>query len=1126
MALSNREKVDKLLGYLRAGLAPWVEQKMVERHGGDAKIKALALVTFESSRSLANKPMGDWDLTGLFGILLGGWQDLFGLHLGHGERSWVFELKEVRNKWAHNENFSSDDLYRACDTAERLLLSICAAEQAEEVGRMKMEVLRLTYDEQVRSKTRKAGGTPIISPLLGTALKPWREVIVPHEDVAKGNFSQAEFAADLWQVFKNEGSVEYSNPAEFFRRTFLTQSLRDMLVNAFRRLSGEKVDPVIQLQTNFGGGKTHSMLALYHAVSGVPAGELVGVDELLKTAGVKSMPTARRVVLVGNKISPSTPVKKPDGTLVHTLWGELAYQLGGKEAYERVKQDDLNGTSPGDTLRELFNEYGPCLILVDEWVAYARQLPDNNENLARPLCGGGFENQFSFAQALTESAKLAKNCLLLVSLPASDTAGSQRVEDTEVGGPRGREALDRLRNVVGRVESPWKPASAEEGFEIVRRRLFRPMAPEGFRDRDHTARLFSDMYRENKQEFPPNSQEHNYENRIKAAYPIHPEVFDRLYTDWSTLVKFQRTRGVLRLMAAVIHHLWEEGDKNPLIMPSLLPIDDHKIQNELLRYLPDNWQPIIAKDVDGSNSLPAVIDAEFPNLGKLHACRRVARTVYLGSAPTTEAQNKGLEDRQVKLGCVMPGESAAVFGDALRRLSDKATYLYRDGTRAWYSTQPTVTKLADDRAEQFRRDQDKVVAELEKRVRQNLHDKGGFAKVHAFPQNAGDVPDDTVTRLVVLGRDHLHAKGASSPAQDRAQEILDSKGAMPRIYRNTLVFLAMEQSRYQDLESALCKYLAWKSIVDEQKEMNLTPFQVKQADTQLSQANSSVEARIPEAFQTVLVPKQAKPADPVAWKSIRLQGNDNLSKRAFDKLVRDSDLTEKLAGTALKMEMDKVPLWRDKSHVEVKQLAEDFARYIYLPRLASADLVAKAVEDGVGSVSWEQETFAYADSHSDAEGKSRYLGLKCAQATSLSANDTGLVVHPVAARRQLDEVIIIKPPEGGTTPGGRGDIGDEEAGGGDSGSGNGGAVKPPPPVRVPPKRFHGSIQLNPARAGADAGKVAEEVLVHMVNLPGARLTVTMEITAEIPQGTPDDVVRTVSENCKTLKFQSQAFERE
>ena len=314
-------------------------------------------------------------------------------------------------------------------------------------------------------------------------------------------YQQAEFAADLWQVHIGEGTDEYRKPAEFFRRTYLTQSLKQLLVGAVQRLSGQQGDPVVQLQTNFGGGKTHSMLALYHLFCGTAPGDLLGIDAILADAGVSKLPTVKRVVLVGNKISPGNPSTKPDGTVVRTLWGELAWQLGGKKAFARVKADDEKATSPGDVLRELFNEYGPCLVLVDEWVAYARQLHDQGD-----LPAGSFETHFTFAQALTESAKLAGNCLLVISLPASDTTGSPHApgNDVEVGGERGRAALDRLRNAVGRVEASWRPASAEEGFEIVRRRLFEPIVEQAqFVARDTVARAFYDLYRTQHQEFPP-----------------------------------------------------------------------------------------------------------------------------------------------------------------------------------------------------------------------------------------------------------------------------------------------------------------------------------------------------------------------------------------------------------------------------------------------------------------------------------------------------------------------------------------------------------------------------------------------------------------------------------------------
>ena len=712
MAITNHERVGKSLELLKAGLGPFVDRE-VKGALESRRLDAFKLRDYSEDRVLANKPTSEWDVAALLKLMWETWNEVFRAILGRAERSLVSEIREHRNKWAHQESFSSDDAYRALDSVGRLLAAV-SAPQSDELERLKMELLRVRFDEQARGERRRQAGVAIES-AAAAGLKPWREIVTPHKDVASGRYQQAEFAADLWQVHLGEGTDEYRDPVEFFRRTYLTESLKGLLVGAVHRLAGRGGDPVVQLQTNFGGGKTHSMLALYHLFSGTTPGELAGIDAVLQEAQATELGAARRVVLVGNKISPGNPVTKEDGTVVRTLWGELAWQLGGKKAFARISADDENATNPGDALRELFNEYGPCLVLIDEWVAYARQLHDQSD-----LPAGSFETQFSFAQALTESAKLANHCLLVISLPASDTSGSPhtRADDVEVGGQRGREALDRLRNVVGRIESSWRPASAEEGFEIVRRRLFEPFSdPSQFKDRDVVARSFAELYRTQHQEFPPECRDVDYEKRIKAAYPIHPEIFDRLYTDWSTLVKFQRTRGVLRLMAAVIHSLWEKGDRNALILPANVAIDDSRVQFELTRYLADNWVPVIERDVDGPSSLPLRLDGEVPNLGKFAASRRVARAIYLGSAPTADAAQRGIEDRSVKLGCVMPGESPAVFGDALRRLAGAATYLYQDGPRYWYSTQPTVTKLAEDRAEQLRRDPDKVVQELGSRLR-------------------------------------------------------------------------------------------------------------------------------------------------------------------------------------------------------------------------------------------------------------------------------------------------------------------------------------------------------------------------------------------------------------------------
>ena len=1118
MATTNHERVGKALDLLKAGLGPFVERE-IKNAIESRRLDAHKLRSYGDDPKLAEKSVSEWDTSGLLKIMWETWNDVFRRILGPAERGLVGEMRGHRNKWAHQESFSSDDAYRVLDSTGRLLTAV-SAPQSDDVERLKMALLRVRFEEQTRGERRRQASIAIETKGADN-LKPWREVITPHEDVASGRYQQAEFAADLWQVHLGEGGDEYREPLEFFRRTYLTESLERLLVGAVQRLTGKGGDPVVQLQTNFGGGKTHSMLALYHLFSGVAPTELAGMDEVMQKAKAQELPKTRRVVLVGNKISPGNPVTKEDGTVVCTLWGELAWQLGGKDAYALVAADDEKATNPGDVLRTLFNRYGPCLILIDEWVAYARQLHEKSD-----LPAGSFDTQFSFAQALTEAVKGARNCLLVISLPTSDMASPAsphaRADVAEVGGQQGMEALFRLKNVVGRVEASWRPASAEEGFEIVRRRLFQPLAgSETFKQRDVVAREFADFYRMQYQEFPPECRDSDYEQRIKSAYPIHPEIFDRLYEDWSTLVNFQRTRGVLRLMAAVIHNLWEKGDRSSLIMPCSIAIDDPAIQFELTRYLSDNWVPIIEKDVDGPGSLPLQTDREVPNLGKLSACRRVARTIYLGSAPTIGAAHRGLEDRQVKLGCVMPGEVPAIFGDALLRLANAATYLYRDGIRYWYSTQPTVKKLAEDRAEQIGRNPDKVLVELASRLRSDLGRTGDFSRVHRLPQSAQDIPDDTDARLVVLDIEKPYSKGGGSEAEAAAQAILASRGSAPRIYRNTLVFLVVDKARTQELDEAVRHYLAWDSIVAEKQQLNLDPHQVKQAEIQKESASGTVTARLSETWQWLLVPtqKDAKQAE-IQWEALRLSARDVLALRAGNRLKNEELLITGFAGTRLRMELDRIPLWRG-NHVSVKQLAEDFASYLYLPRFRDSLVLLNAIIDGVGQLTWEQDTFAFADVYDEDSG--RYRGLRAGQLMQVTDQiNSGLLVKPEVARRQLEKERV----ESTSTSGGEDEGKVREGGPLTSGEsikegGPGGAAED-----TPLTRFHGSVELDATRVGRDASQVADEVISHLSGLVGAEVKVTLEIEANIPSGAPEDVVRTVTENSETLKFRSHGFEKE
>jgi len=1080
MAISNRERIGRGFEAMSKGLRPFVAREMEAEHGPEWQDVA-ADVLKARSRAI------NWDAHALLRVMWGQWNLVFKKTLGKAERSIVSELQEIRNRWAHEETFSTDDAYRGLDSMERLLKAVSAPE-AGEIEEMRHELMRVRFQEQARRRQRGAAVTAIEGQPMSD-LKPWREIATPHPDVASGRYQQAEFAADLWKVHRGEGSNEYKDSKEFFRRTFLTDGLTELLVNGLERLAGQGGDPVVQLQTNFGGGKTHSLLALYHLFSGIAQAELAGVDDLMKRAAARPPEKVNRVVIDGQRLSPGQPVER-GSVKVHTLWGELAWQLGGKKGYEMVQEADATATSPGEALEALIQKHAPCLILIDEWVAYARQLYNRDD-----LAGGSFDTHFSFAQALTEAVKGVPNAMLVVSIPSSDI---------EVGGEGGQKALERLKNVVGRLDSPWRPASAEEGFEIVRRRLFEPLSAKMYAERDTVCRAFREHYGANASEYPSGCKEGAYEERLKAAYPIHPELFDRLYDDWSTLEKFQRTRGVLRLMAAVIHSLWERQDTNLLILPSSVPVDDPPVQAELNRYLEDNWPPVLEVDVDGPHSLPRRLDRDNPNLGRYSACRRAARTVFLGSAPTIRSANRGIDDAKIKLGCVQPGESAATFGDALRRLSSQATYLYNDGRRYWFDVHPSVAQLARDRAGQFSEDQ--VDEEIQRRVRDDVRHRGDFVKVHAFPESSGDVPEEHEARLVVLDSAAVHARGEDSPAKQAAVSILETRGNSPRVFRNTLVFVACDKARAGDIGQAVREYLAWKSIEDERTELNLDPYQEGLARTSREHADETVRHRIPEAFHWLLVPEQTEPDAPVTWRDIRLQGDDALAVRASRKARNEGLLLTEYSAVNLRLELDRIPLWRG-DHIKLKELADYFAQYLYLPRLRSPSLLTDAVAEGVALLTWQADAFGFADAWDEKE--QRYRGLRVGVQTRVSLDAGGLVVKPDVAAKHVEDIPGVTPPivtPPGVTPPG--------------------VTPPQPPEEAKLTRFHGSVRLRAMQMGADAGKVAENVVAYLQGLMGAEVDVHLEISARMPDGVPENVVRIVSENCRSLKFEHQEFEEE
>lgn len=1126
---SNHDLMTKGFDRLLETLAPYIVRELIQAYGADFwKAGVVDKLYDDQKRDLptSGKPSDlakSLDIAKCLLLIEINWREVFGKKLPRDCKNYVIELKGKRNEWAHKgiEDVTDSNAFRALDTMSRLAEQI-DPEAAGDINALLRQV-RYGSAEGSTAVTSNAGSGAEAAPARRKALEQtkavrglpsWREVMEPHMDVAEGRYKNAEFAADLAQVARGKGELEYRDPVEFFNRTYVTEGMKGLLVQSLRRVSGLDGEPVIQLKTAFGGGKTHSMLALYHMMrSRSRVGQIANLAPVLEAAGVSVVPEVHVAVLVGTALNPAN-AKRPatmPGITVNTLWGEMAFQLaesaGKPELYDYVKEADKRGVSPGsEALANLFDACGCCLVLMDELVAYAKKLYG-----AEKLPAGTLDNFITFIQELTEAARATKCSLVVASIPESDN---------EIGGEAGQRALEQIEHTFGRMESIWKPVGASEGFEVVRRRLFLNCKDETARD--EVCHAFSKMYGENTAEFPTESRELEYRERMVSCYPIHPEVFDRLYEDWATLERFQRTRGVLRLMAAVIHELWMSRDPSPMIMPGSFPLDAPGVRDELTRYLDDNWNAVVDSEVDGKQSIPYRNDGNNGRYGSLLASRRVARTVMLGSAPDVGGQSvRGIERAHIRLGTVQPGENISVFNDALGTLQTSSSYLYSDanGNRFWYDTRPTLRRVAEDRA-QMVKDSD-ALFEVEGRLKR-LRKVDPFAGIHVCPASTLDVPDDQSLRLVVLPPAAKHrGRATESGALKLAAETLAGRGTTPRTYKNMVVFAAADASYYPQILTAAKQYIAWDSIKADRESLNLDVAQTRETEQSARRADESLDAKIQEAYSWLLYPRidLLGGSMDIEWEVEHVAGGgESIVAKMARKLLSDEAAIQTWAPALLKMELDRV-LWKDSDHIQVKQLWEYLCSYCYLPRLSGYGVLEDAIKRGLES----REYFGIAAGFSDG----RYMELSLGEAKSF-VNSSDLLVKPAAARAQIDADAAAAraaaekaAADAGTTQDDGGF--DVEFGGTTTetytnADGGTSTVSTTEVTFVPKRRkttFHMASKLDNARVNRSIQNIMDEV-VSQLNAIGADVELTFEVRARVEDGIPPETVRAVSENCSTL----------
>ena len=929
-------------------------------------------------------------------------------------------------------------------------------------------------------------------------LKPWREIIVPHQDVLNGTFQQSEFAADLTAVRRGMATPEYGDAQAFYTRTFITEGMGKLLTQVSQRLNGNGGEPVIQLQTAFGGGKTHTLLAVYHLASRQCAlGDLTGISALLDHAGLMDVPQAKVAVLDGTAHAPGQPWIS-NGQAIRTLWGELAWQLGKADGFALVKKSDATGTSPGkDVLCTLLARYAPCVVLLDELVVYIRQFVES-----QPLSGGTYDSNLSFIQSLTEAARLVPNAVVLASLPESNS---------QAGGPRGVAALQALEAVVNRVQALWKTVAPEEAFEIVRRRLF-----ESIRDakgRDVVCRAFADAYVAEGAKLPQETQTSRYYDRMVQSYPIHPEVFTQLYEEWTTIAGFQRTRGVLKLMAKVIYRLWQDNNKDLMILPSSLPLYDGQSRNELLYHLEPGWDPVVDRDIDGERAETTVLESKETRFGSVQAARRVARTVFLGSAPSSVTMRpgiRGLDRARVLLGCLQPGQALSLYSDALNRLAVQLHYLNASGdtvqeaTRYWFDTRANLRREMEERKQRFA-DKNEVRGRIIEVLKTLTRSTTFFEGTHIFTPHS-DVPDDSALRLIVLIPEQFYSREEARVAFDGVLDHVKHHGTTPRYRSNRLIFLAPDHGALTRLRECIRIALAWNSIVDDVEAMRLVldTLQAQQAKNELQGAEAVLPRVARECYKWLLCPGQPTPtASKPTIEAFPLNTSGASLGNEIERVCLDNEL---VIGTwspiHLRSKLKELYWKADTVAFGAMAFWEDTLRYLYLPRLKNRTVLEQAIVKGTGSRDYFGTAYGQ---HEDI-----FDGFKLGD-SNVQLDDTLLLIEPDVAQAYEAAHLPVTPP--GPTP--TGPIPPSTTSPGPT---------PPNPITAGPTptprphAFHGTAAINASTAKVRLVQVADEIIAVLAADPNADVKVSVEIQVNFPNGATDNTKRAVTENARTLGF--------
>lgn len=746
-------------------------------------------------------------------------------------------------------------------------------------------------------------------------MKNWFDIATPHEDIRRGDFDEAVFAADLGDVVAGRAPADYNDPYTFYQKTYLTEGLKNLLRKVHRKLTTGKGASVVEVQTPFGGGKTHSLVAVYHYLQNGSKIRNLLPDDL-------ELVEPRIFSLVGTQVDAASGLSS-DGVTRQTLWGEIAFQLGGKSAYEYIKSNDLSRNSPGkEKLRELLESLQPFVLLFDELLEYivkAQAVEVVNSTLAA--------ESRAFLKELTEVVAALPQAMMLVTLPSSD------IEDF---GESDQRNLAKLEKIFERVESIETPVEGEEVYSIIRRRLFEPNVDEQA-VKDIVGSYF-DKYREHKDELPPKASEPDFRRKMELAYPFHPDVIDILYEKWSTFPSFQRTRGVLQLLAHVIGDLYDSERNLDLILPGEINLGHQPTRRRFLTHIGQEYEGIIGSDISGVEAKSQSLDQQ--NKAWKHLAERNATAIFLHSFAADDAE-KGTTLPYIKLAVLRSGTIPSMVTEVIQKQSKELWYLNQKSDNYYFSNVPNLNRMILDKMDVV--PESKVKDELETRLKSEL---GSKFRSYMWPHDSSDVPDSKDLKLVVLDPTRAYDEGFM-------KAWMEKRGPQFRTYKNTVFFAVPESSRFGQLENKVREYLSLKEISreladDERPGMRSRRKEVKR---RLDEIHDDFGHNIRNLYRTVGIPKSGSSGIDVEMVDL---GQPTIGKEYLDSWYW-KELTD---GVRKKIMVNppgphflKTKFLRESDSVSLEVLLDQFFKEPSLLALPTKTVLADGIAGGVRELS-------------------------------------------------------------------------------------------------------------------------------------------------------------------------------